>query len=302
MRPVIAFVFGWLALAASLAHGAGEIVVASYNLENFVGDDTSQETAAGRHTAPKSEKAIAAVVRIVKEISPDILGVCEMGSPAEFAVFQQRLRESDLPYAETEYVQGADPDRHLALLSRFPIVARHSEADVSFEVNGVPRKMGRGILDVTVRILPGYDLRLVGVHLKSKLVIPEGEALVRRHEANLVRQHLDAILTAEPQARLLLYGDFNDTRNEAPILEIAGPRGSPTHLGEISTHDTVGDRWTHYWKVADLYSRIDYFFASRELSREIVPAKSGIYRSDYWNEASDHRPIFISILPGKHRR
>ena len=297
-RPVFATIALWLVVVAAQSAPA-EIVVASYNLENFVGDDTAQQNAAGRHTAPKTEKAIAAVVRIVKEISPDILGVCEMGSPAEFAVFQQRLQESGLAYAESEYVQAADPDRHVALLSRYPIVARHSEADLSFEVNGVPRKMGRGILDVTVQVQPGYELRLVGVHLKSKLVIMEGEALVRRHEASLVRQHLDAILNADPQARLLLYGDLNDTRNEPPILEIAGPRGSPTHLNEVPARDSVGDRWTQYWKVADLYSRIDYFFASRALQHDILPAKSTVYRSDYWNEASDHRPIYLSILPGR---
>jgi endonuclease/exonuclease/phosphatase family metal-dependent hydrolase len=277
-----------------------EIVVASYNLENFVGPDAPPE-AAGHRTAPKSEKAIAAVVRIVAGIAPDILGVCEMGSPEEFALLQQRLREAGLTYTDSEYVQAADPVRHLALLSRFPLVARQSEPNLTYELNGIPHKMNRGILDVTVQVNAGFSLRLVGVHLKSKLPVPEGEALIRRHEADLLHQHVEKILTATPSTRLLLYGDFNENRNEPPILEIAGPRGSASHLTELPAADDLGDRWTQYWKVADLYSRIDYFFASAALLHEIVPGKSRVDRSPHWNEASDHRAIYVSIDPA-HRR
>ena len=286
----------------SRAEGSpAEIVVASYNLENFVGEDTSQETAAGRHTAPKSAKAAAAVVQVVKEIAPDILGVCEMGSPEEFAVFRQALKQSGLDYPESEYVQAADPDRHVALLSRFPITARHSEVDLVFAVNGIPRHMGRGILDVTVQVNTGFELRLVGVHLKSKLAIPEGEEIVRRHEAQLVRAHVEAILTGEPQTNLLLYGDLNDTRNEPSIREIAGPRGGPAHLTDLPARDSVGDRWTQYWKVADLYSRIDYLFASPALLHSVVPGKSFVYRGEGWNEASDHRAVYTSIMSVNRR-
>lgn len=237
------------------------------------------------------------MVRVVKEIQPDVLGLCEMGSADEFILFQQKLRESELTYTEAEYVQGADPNRHIALLSRYPIVSRQSAGDVAYELNGAPRKMSRGILDVTVQVNAAYQLRLVGVHLKSKLAVPEGEALIRRHEAALVRKRVDDILAADPETNLLLYGDFNDTRNEVTIREIAGIRGGPSRLTELSAEDSVGDRWTHYWKVADTYARIDYFFASAALTKEIAPRSTRIYRSDHWNEASDHRPIYTSIIP-----
>jgi endonuclease/exonuclease/phosphatase family metal-dependent hydrolase len=273
-----------------------EIVVASYNLENYLGPTPAEESLA--HLAkPKAASAINAVIAIVKELNPDILGVCEMGRVEEFEQFKQRLAEAGLGFTDFEYVPGPDEDRHLALLSRFPIVARHSVGDVPYELNGTPQKVKRGFLDVTVRVNDSYELRLVGVHLKSKRPAPGGEELQRRREAQLLRQHAEEILTADPATNLLLYGDFNELKSEPAIQAIAGPRGSPQHLTDLSLQDSQGDRWTHYWKAADLYSRFDYFFVSPALTREIVLPRSGIYRSDFWNKASDHRPIYTAIMP-----
>lgn len=284
-----------VALSMPLCATGREIVVASYNLANYVGDEVADESS-GLRAKPKTEAAIAATVSIIKEVNPDVLGVCEMGDAEQFASFQQRLAEAGLGYEHSEYVAGPDPDRHLALLSRLPIVKRQSRPYVTFGLAGVPQKVRRGFLDVTVQVNSGYALRLVGVHLKSKLASVEGEALVRRHEAQLLRKHAERILQTEPATNLLLYGDFNEQKNEPAIQEIAGPRGTPMHLDDLALRDSVGDRWTHYWKTADVYARIDYFFASRGLVHEIISARSGIHRSERWNEASDHRLIYTTIV------
>ena len=140
---VFAVLFG---LSLRLAAEPKGIVVATYNLENYVGAGMPAEGGKSRGK-PKTDKAIAAVIRIVKEINPDILGVCEMGSPERFEDFKKRLADEGLGYVASEYVQAADPDRHLALVSRFPIVARNSQPDVAFELNGQPEKVRRGFLD-----------------------------------------------------------------------------------------------------------------------------------------------------------
>jgi endonuclease/exonuclease/phosphatase family metal-dependent hydrolase len=289
-----------LALLSSLRAGPEEVRVASYNVENYLGPAPEEQPGA-RRSRPKSDAAIESIVRIVKETDPDILGVCEMGHADQFASFKERLAGAGLRYADSEYVDGPDPDRHLALLSRFPIVARHSLPDVSYELNGVPQKVKRGFLDVTVRLNSAYELRLVGVHLKSKLESGLGEALVRRHEAQLLRQHAEKILADAPETNLMLYGDFNDLKNEPAVQEIMGPRGSPMRLSDLWLKDVHGDRWTQYWKAADLYSRFDYFFVNAALAHEIVLPHSGIYRSEFWNEASDHRLIYTSIVPVNRR-
>jgi endonuclease/exonuclease/phosphatase family metal-dependent hydrolase len=146
-------------------------------------------------------------------------------------------------------------------------------------LNGAKERVRRGFLDVTVEVHPEYRLRCVGAHLKSKLPSPEGESLVRRYEAQKLREYLDAILHTNPKVNLLCYGDFNDTKNEASVQAVAGVRGSATYMTELLCRDSLGDRWTHFYRAADQYSRIDYLFASPGLLREVNRAKCLIYRS-----------------------
>lgn len=275
--------------------GAQEIVVATYNVQNYL--SASPKGPGDKYAArAKPEKDIEALIKVIKDVNPDILGVCEMGSPERFEDFKKRLNAAGLGYVASEYVQAADEDRHLAFVSRFPIVARNSRGDVSYELGGKPEKVKRGILDVTVQVNPGYQLRLVGVHLKSQMPVPEGEALIRRMEAQEVRKHLDAILTAQPETNLVCYGDFNDSKNEPAIQEVMGPKKSPMHMADLWARDELGDKWTHYWRTADEYSRLDYLLVSPALFPEVILTKSRIHRAEYWNDASDHRAVFTTII------
>ena len=283
--------------ASAISHAAPrEIIVCSYNVENYLdaklpGPDSKFGTKA------KPEKSIAALIQTIREINPDILGVCEMGSPARFEDFKKRLAAAGLVYTDSEYVQAADDDRHLALVSRFPIASRQSRTDVPFELDGRPEKVRRGFLDVTIQVNPDYQLRMVGVHLKSKLPTPAGEALIRRFEATQLRAHLDGILKRDPKVNLLCYGDFNDSKSEPMFAEVTGIRGTAGYMADLWAKDSLGDRWTHYWRTADLYARIDYLFVSPALFGEVAKAKSRVYRGDHWDDASDHRPIYTSIIP-----
>jgi endonuclease/exonuclease/phosphatase family metal-dependent hydrolase len=273
-----------------------EIIFCSYNLENF-SEGKAPDAISPHGTKPKSVAAIATQTRIIREISPDVIGVCEMGSPAMFERFRSELKGAGVDLPHTEYVEAGDEDRHLALLSRYPIVARDSQIDLRFELNGREESVRRGVLDVTVQVNGQYRLRCVGVHLKSKLPTPQGEALIRRFEAQKLRQHLDRILAADPKANVICYGDFNDTRNEPMFQQVIGTRGSRGFLTDLPCVDAFGDRWTHYWSTADQYSRIDYLFASPGLLPEVNLTGSRVYRSNDWNVASDHRPIFTGIRP-----
>ena len=292
----LAIALAWIALPAFVRAAPNEIVVCQYNVRNYVNTKPAGEGQKyATHAKPQAE--IEALVRIIKEINPDILGVCEMGTPDRFEDFKKRLAEAGLGYTDFEYVQAADQDRHLALLSRFPIIARTSATDVGYELDGKVEKVRRGFLDVTVQVAPDYRLRLVGAHLKSKLPSPEGEAIVRRHEAQELRRHLEAILTTEPQTNLVCYGDFNDTKNQPMFSAITGVRGTPTYMADVGAKDSLGDRWTFYWKTSDEYSRIDYIFVSPALSHEVIKQKSTVYRGPGWDVASDHRAVYTSIVP-----
>jgi len=274
---------------------AESVVVASYNLRNYL---PMERIVDGREAslAPKPADEIDAAVRIIRSIRPDVLGLIEIGGEEMVKDLQGRLADAGLDLPHSEWVRGADPERHIALLSRLPIVARNSRDDVPFSLKGSRHRIGRGILDVTLRAGPSQTLRLVGAHLKSRRPVPDfDESEVRAKEAWLLRQHLDGILSANPRENLLLFGDLNATKNEYPIKLLAGSPGSDTRLRDLPLQDPHGARWTHFWPAADLYSRLDYFFASNHLWPLIDLTASGINNDPAWNRASDHRAISTTI-------
>jgi endonuclease/exonuclease/phosphatase family metal-dependent hydrolase len=291
----------WLALLlflvglvlVSVVRGEQSAVFTHYNLENYLVMDR-RENGQMVHAA-KPEKEIEPLLRIIREIHPDLLGVAEMGTLDQFRDFRDRLAKEGVNFVDAEYVSGPDPDRHIALLSRFPITSRNSETNVPIHLPNGTESVRRGILDVTVQICAGFHLRLIGAHLKSKLPIPEGEELVRRQEAQELRNHIDRVMQAAPDLPLLVYGDLNDTKEQPAIQEIMGDRQSLTHLTDLWLSDYTGDHWTYYQKFTDTYARIDYILISRALLPSIDRKHSYVFRSVDWNQASDHRPVVTTI-------
>lgn len=285
----------WLLLFCLHPLSARDFVVAYYNLENYL---PMPRVVDGRRVenAPKPESGIAALVAMLKRIRPDVLGVVEIGDQAMLADFQERLSAAGMVFPHSEWIASPEGGRHIALLSRFPIAARNSRPDVTFELDGRHHRMARGILDVTLEVAPDYRLRLVGVHLKSRRAVPAfDEKKFRAREALLVRRHLDAIFKAEPSVNLLLFGDLNDTKNEPPVRDIQGIPGSRAAMRDLPLRDSHGLVWTHFWSEADVYSRIDYLMASGGLWPELKLSRSGIGGGREWRRASDHRPLYTTI-------
>jgi endonuclease/exonuclease/phosphatase family metal-dependent hydrolase len=280
-------------LLSESAFGQQTVTFVHYNVENYLEMNRRQGGRAVFASKPENEKGT--LVRIIKEIRPDILGVAEMGPPDQFEEFRSRLKGAGLEFPFSEYVNAADPNRHLALLSRFEIVERHSEKNLIFDLNGQRQPVERGFLDVTIEVNRSYRLRLIGAHLKSKLAVPSGEALLRRNEARLLRQHIDMVLRKDPSVNLLVYGDLNDTKDQPAIQEILGPRDDPNRLSDVWLADAQGDRWTYYRQLNDTYDRIDYILTDQALLPQIDQSQSRVYRSSDWNLASDHRPVVAVI-------
>ena len=293
------FLFALASAFASLTFtGAAEresITFCSYNLKNYLSMERFVKGGL-LPDQPKPEKEIAAIVRFISDIKPDALGVCEIGKESDLLDLQKRLKQAGVDLPNFEYCHGGDPTRRLGLLTRFPIVTRNSVTDLKYRIGEEVFPVQRGFLDVTLRLREGLDLRCVGVHLKSKRPVPEAdESLMRRNEAHVLRQHLDSIFQSDPAVKMLLYGDFNEHRHEGPILEIMGAAPQPTSLLELHLRDERKQTWTHYWKDADVYSRLDYFFVSRALTRYLDRRDSSIYDVPEFYDGSDHRPIIARI-------
>jgi len=258
----------------------------TYNVKNWV----TEENTNGK-PRPKPEKEKAAVVALISRNRPDVLGICEIGNREDLAELQGRLKVSglDLPYVV--HVGGIDPVRHLALLSRFPITATASPSETEYQMDGRIMAINRGILDASLEA-GGKTYRFIGVHLKSRREAQDGDQeIIRLHEAKLVRSHVNLILSTQPDARLVVYGDFNDTRSTNTLKTLTGDNNSPNYLFMIPAKDSRQENWTHYWEQADSYTRIDFITVSRALKPDTDFKASHLIDDKDWNEASDHRPV-----------
>jgi endonuclease/exonuclease/phosphatase family metal-dependent hydrolase len=272
----------------------GSLRFIGYNVENWL---TMDRYVDGKNVkgANKPEDQKAAVIAILSRLKPDVLGLCEIGQKEDILDLQSRLKTAGVDLPNLHYVGGVDPTRHLALLSRFPIRKTDTIAKSDYTLDGKAFSIQRGVMDATVTA-NGSDYRFIGVHLKSKREV-EGsdQAAMRLNEAHLVRDHIDSILTATPTTKLVVYGDFNDTRASDAIKLIQGTYNHPNYLTPLPLKDRQGHYWTHFWDREDIYSRFDWIFVSQPLKPEVNFDASRILDEPEWDKASDHRPVMMLL-------
>lgn len=281
----------FFALLLAQVHGrekeAGSLSFCAYNVRNWLKMERFEKGRRKQATG-KPEEEKRRVIQTLVDIRPDVLGLCEVGNDQDVAEIQALLKAGGLDLGHLESCQGGDATRRLVLLSRFPIVARSSQRELSYRIGATTLPMQRGILDATVEVRAGFRIRFLGVHLKSMREVPEADqALMRKHEARLLREHLDSILAADLKVNLLCYGDFNEHRNGPAIATIMGGRSSPAFMAELQLADAHGQVWTHFWDAADTYSRLDYVFCSRSLRPLIDMRRSHIHLDPEFEKASD---------------
>ena len=276
---------------ASIKLDGEETVLMVYNLRNYL--SMPRGSADRKSVQPKPEHEIDALVENILRVSPHLLGVCEIGSTSDLKDLQRRLSQAGLDYPHSHFTSGSDHRRRLAILSQYPIHPQ-PEIDLSYQLGGKKHLMLRGILDVNVS-LPTGSVRLLGVHLKSKRPSKYwDQALVRRHEAQVVRNHVESILKQSTD-RLLVYGDFNDTKQSPTIRCIKGNQSRSTDLRAIDFRASDGSKWTHAWDYEDVYSRFDYVFSSRSMLKHVVSEKCYILDLKAEDPASDHRPLVLTF-------
>jgi len=279
--------------ASVLASAA--LTVATYNVENYTVADRMVE-GVYRAAYPKPEKEKAALRQVIAGLAPDILAVCEMGKPDFLAEFQRELKQAGQDYPHAVVLEAADPDRHVAVLAKVPFKEVRRHATVPITYFGQPDVVKRGVLEVIFATSEG-DVSLFVIHLKSKSTErkDDPEGVTRRAlEAEAVR---DLVLARHPEparAKFIICGDWNDTRTTRPVRALQ-KRGE-TETGEIlRAADSRGETWTHYFRREDIYSRFDYLLVSPALKPLVAGGRATIWDGAGTTEASDHRPVFVTL-------
>jgi endonuclease/exonuclease/phosphatase family metal-dependent hydrolase len=296
-------VISLIALFFTLQLQAGDTFrIATYNVENYLDQPSGTRPA-------KSEPAKAKVREGILALKPDVLALEEIGTTNTLLELQAALQTAGLALPFWEYVTGYDTNIHVAILSRFPITGRHPQTNDTYLMNGNPFLVSRGFAQVDIAVNTNYTFTLIAAHLKSKRTIAAAdEADMRLEEAKILRQKIDACLAANPNVRLIVLGDLNDTHDSQPVRAIMGGRGK-NRLVDTRPAERNGDSepasnrrlaarniaWTHFYAVEDVYSRIDYILLNHNLAIEWNPAETYVLSLPNWGLASDHRPLVATF-------
>jgi endonuclease/exonuclease/phosphatase family metal-dependent hydrolase len=264
-----------------------------WNVQNYVVEQDAREG-----LAAKPENQRQKIAAILRDLRPDVIGLVEVGGSASLLDLQERLSMERASFPYHVLVKGPDEGRYLALLSKFPLREDWSKPRIPFTLHGTPQVMRRGILDVLLE-WPGVgDIRLVGVHLKSRREVPAfNQEEFRTEEFQLLRQHLDEGRKNAPQIPIIVWGDFNTYKNEIPFRDFLGARGHANSLHPLDLQDSFGLAWTHYWAAADLYSRIDFLLLSTHWTGLLASRSSGYLGPEEITDLpSDHRYLFYEFI------
>jgi len=300
--PICGFAILVFVSICSATFAAGTFRVATYNVENYL----DQPTASRPHA--KSDEAKAKIRESIESIKPDVLALEEMGTTNALLELRASLKADGLDFPFWEHISGADTNIHVAVLSRWPIVARHSHTNDLFLLDGRQFRVERGFAEVDIQAATNFTFTLIAAHLKSRLPSPVAdEAEERLAEAKILRGIIDGHFTNNPNARLVVLGDFNDVKDSDAVKEIIG-RGkfklTDTRPAERNGDSAPGPppyfeprnvAWTYFYGADDTYSRMDYILLSSAMTRDWVKAETYIPTIPNWGVGSDHRPVVATF-------
>jgi endonuclease/exonuclease/phosphatase family metal-dependent hydrolase len=305
MKPGFYLALGILLLVCANAF-ASTVRVATYNVENYLDRPTES-----RHFA-KSETAKAKIRENIRAMNPDVLALEEIGTTNALLELRAALKVEGCDYPFWEHVQGFDTNIHIAVLSKLPIIERHPHTNDSFLLDGRRFRVSRGFAEVKIQATSNFTFSVFAVHLKSRRPSPEAdESEMRFQEAKILRAAVDEHFKRQPEAKLVVLGDFNDVKSAASTKAVIG-RGkfklTDTRPAERNGDDAPNENprfeprticWTHYYGLEDSFARIDYILLSPALERDWLRNETYIPTIPNWGTGSDHRPIVAAFTTGE---
>jgi len=272
--------------------------VASFNVNNYRLEASNTRKA-------RSDAARSRVAGAIGFSRLDIVGLQEMGSPSALNSLRSELSRLGVEYPFSAFLDIENQEIQCAVLSRFPILEDLSNHNQEFLLYGRAFKVLRGIMELVIEISPGYHLRLINVHLKSRLPAwYADESDYRLAEGQVLRQRIDQLLIANSKMSLVVIGDLNDSPDSRVIRTVLGkgrtrltdcrPREKNLSVQQGKERPS-GISWTHHFERRDGYFRYDYILISPGLRPDWRSDLSHIPRYPFWQVASDHRLIIASF-------
>lgn len=300
--------------------------VAFYNVENLfhplndslTRDDEFTPEGAKKWSYYRYEKKLVSIYKVIMAMGrkqpPAIIGLCEVEN---YWTLQDLLHKTPLSAFNYEFVHKESPDERgidVAFLYNSDIFQPLNYDPIEVKI---PENKTRDLLYVKGILHQADTFHFFVNHWPSRWGGQIASEPDRIFVAALLRQKVDSLLKTNPEARILLMGDFNDTPENKSIRDVLQARlaneGSPlVNLMEAYLKNGQGTITTTspftQWHI------FDQMICSRKALQENITRKQATIFSPNWllNEKgrphrtyqgpvykggfSDHLPVHVDLV------
>lgn len=236
------------------------------------------------------------IARVVDEMGLDILGLAEVENEAVVRDLVMALK-TDYNYIHRSAAGGRARGRDIVLLYK-------GDRFIPHEVRTVDSYTSRSFLYVR-GALRGQRVDVVVCHMPSML----NRHAYRERAAKRLYSFADSLHTADPEARLIIMGDFNATpRDRITRQNVSDSIFCPLESAAVRGHGTYAhnNRWMMYDNIylshrlvgalerAEIYIKPHLLYDDPGLKRNGYPRRT-FTNGRYTDGFSDHLPVF-SVL------
>ncbi len=264
--------------------------LATFNVLNLF-DDKDDPYHDDETTRAKPEQELRRIATLIQNIDVDILALQEVENRGILKRFIDTHLQ-DLGYRHVVLYEGNDRRGiDVCLVSRFPIGFVTSHRHLRFpDHQGVVRHFRRDLLVVQLQPANTEPFEVWVVHLKSHRGGNQSDS-IRLAEANQIRALLDDRFANDPESRILVCGDFNDTLQSATLQTILKSRTES--LACALDHIPQVNRITY--NRAPYRQMIDFILWSPAMARDYLVNSYKIHYGTTETNGSDHNPVVATF-------
>ncbi len=280
---------------ADAGRPGGAFTIATYNLKNAT--DVYDDPYTHDEQRPiKPHKELKQIADAIRALDADVVAFQEVETEG---LLRTTVHEflSDMGY-EYVAVQPTNSDHgiNIGVISRRPIVSitSHRHMDLPAVDGRQPQRFARDLMRATIRVDESRTIDIYIVHFKSRRSVSGDKTSTRWRvaEASAARQVIGRQLSTDPDAWVVLTGDFNATPDSPALDALLQPAARPMLIDPHS--DLPEDRRITYLRKPHR-STIDYVLVSPALANRVIKGSARVLDDPKLLAGSDHAPVVVSF-------
>jgi predicted extracellular nuclease len=316
-----------------------EFTVLFYNVENLFDtedepDKKDEEFTPGSDKAwdqDKYEKKLKDIARVLSSVDstdlPEIIGLCEIENRK---VLEELVNIRSLRKGNYSIVHSESPDNRgidVALLYRADEFSVHESESIPVIFPFDSSMTTRDILYVTGKEKDGESFHFFVNHWSSRNQGEKETEPKRIYAAVTLRKEIDELMNRDPDAKILIMGDFNDEPTNHSIFEMLMANNKRKNASERELYNlmydlhNVDNAGTYFY--SGNWNMLDQLIISQSLLRDKTGYHTGfnsgkilkqqwmLYHDqqfdeyvpnktyggpEYYGGISDHLPVYVTLV------